>query len=147
MVAKIADTYVVAVKSNWEAPLRTHDEVANIQFYQPPPMPDPPTGVDRQILDLTTRACHSTTAMHPQIAQQVDQMRAELDGMRNEMRENLELIRQLVQQPGVDAGSVIAQMQRMQERSDQLDNLAAQLDNPAAAEIDQYKQQVEQLIQ
>lgn len=85
--------------------------------------------------------------MHPQIAQQFDQMRAELDGMRNEMRENLELIRQLVQQPGVDAGSVIAQMQRMQERSDQLDNLAAQLDNPAAAEIDQYKQQVEQLIQ
>jgi len=57
-VAKDRDPYIiVAGRNSWNQPLKSHSEVAAVQFWDSSSGVRPPVGKDAEILDLTKRKC------------------------------------------------------------------------------------------
>lgn len=127
-VATLGAYYIVAAKSHWEAPLKSHDEVSSVQFYVPPPMPEPPSGKDAEILELTKTTCSNLgfPVMNQPSLQDLTQA---VNGM--------EAILAQTAHPGVDMNSML-------ERIQQARGLIQ--DAQPTSSISEYRQQMERLI-
>eukprot|EP00956_Cyclotella_meneghiniana_P009118 scaffold12494_cov55-Cyclotella_meneghiniana.AAC.2 len=127
-VATLGAHYIVAAKSHWEAPLKSHDEVSSVQFYVPPPMPEPPCGKDAEILELTKTTC--SHLRFPRMNQpSLQDLTQRVDSMAALLAE--------ATRPGVDANIILQRIQQAQRL----------IQDAQPASSTSYRQQVERLIQ
>lgn len=137
-IASIASHCVVAARSHWEGPLKSHEEVIRVQFYVPPPTPDPPTGLDKDILELTKAKCQELSMHDATLVPQ-----ATVDRLMRDLAELEDLIQQAVQLGGnVDAEEVRA----VRERARQLQDDFNQANNRPLDLVAQYREEVQRLI-
>ena len=131
-IASIAPHCVVAAKSHLEGLLKSQEEVMRVQFHVPTPMPDPPTGLDKDILELTKTKCQELSMRGATSFSQVD-----IDGLMQELT-NLE---HLMQQVGN-----LASGNELRERLEQMRRLLNQANNGPLASVTRFREQVQRLI-
>jgi hypothetical protein len=139
-IATIAPHCVVAARSHWSSPLKSHNEVETIQYHVPPPNPEPPTGKDEEILELTKSSNRHLDSAQMSLSA-VDDFRQTIEGMQERITEMEELI-QNAQANGEQVLPNLIEMIQLFNR--QIDNFHSPTLETALAE---YRRDVQGLIE